>query len=463
MIRLANDTLLLHPLHQRRSPVIADLQPALDIAGRSLAVAGHDLHRLLIEIAALGAAHRGSVEDRIAELVLGVFGGNRFEIFRHPLRLQMTHDALDLLVGNERSMHAADAAAADHVEHVALAEQLLGALLAENGAAIDLRGHLEGYASREIGFDRAGNHVNRGTLRRQDHMQAGGARHLRQPLYRAFDILARYHHQVGHLVDDYDDIGQRVEIELLVLVNRLAGFTIVAGVNRTAELFAFAARFGQTRIVAVDVAHAELRHFLVALFHLAHRPFERHHRLFRVGDHRGEQMRDAVVDRQFEHFRIDHDQPALLRAQPINQAQDHGVDGDRFAGAGSAGDQQMRHALQIDQHRFAADRFAKTQRQPTRALGVVARGEQFAQIDPLAARVRQFDADGISARHHRDARRQRAHRAGNIVGQANDARRFYPRRGLEFVERYDRPGPRIDDFAADAEIGQHAFERDSVL
>ena len=162
-------------------------------------------------------------------------------------------------------------------------------------------------------------------------MQSGGARHLRQALYCAFDVLAGYHHKVGHLVDDDDDIGQRVEIELLVLVNRLAGFAIVAGVDRAVEFFAFASRFGQARIVAVDVAHAELRHFLVALFHLAHRPFERDHRLFRVGDHRGKQMRDAVVDRQFEHFRIDHDQPALLRAQPIDEAQDHGVDGDGFA------------------------------------------------------------------------------------------------------------------------------------
>jgi hypothetical protein len=227
---------------------------------------------------------------------------------------------------------------------------------------------------------------------------------LRQPLYRTFDVLARNHHQVGHLVDDDDDIGQRIEIELLVLVNRLASFAIVAGVDRAVEFFAFASRFGQTRIVAVDVAHAELRHLLVALFHFAHCPFERHHRFFRIGDHWREQMRDAVVDRQFEHFWIDHDQPALLRAQPINQAQDHGVDGDRFAGAGSAGDQQMRHALQIDQHRFAADRFAEAQRQSPRALGIVARGEQFTQIDPLAARVRQFDADGISARHHGNAR-----------------------------------------------------------
>jgi hypothetical protein len=36
-------------------------------------------------------------------------------------------------------------------------------------------------------------------------------------------------------------------------------------------------------------------------------------------------------------------------------------------------------------------------------------GEQFAQIDRLAALVRQFDADGITARHHRDAGGNCAH------------------------------------------------------
>ena len=108
-------------------------------------------------------------------------------------------------------MHAADAAAAGHVEHVALAEQLLGALLAEDGAAVDLRGDLEGDAGREVRLDGAGDDVDRRALRRQDHMDAGGARHLREALDRAFDVLAGDHHQVGHLVDDDDDVGQRLE------------------------------------------------------------------------------------------------------------------------------------------------------------------------------------------------------------------------------------------------------------
>jgi hypothetical protein len=80
---------------------------------------------------------------------------------------------------------AADAAAAGHVEHVALAEQLLGALLAQDGAAVDLGGHLEGDAGREVGLDRAGDDVDRRALGRHDDMDAGGARHLREALHRA--------------------------------------------------------------------------------------------------------------------------------------------------------------------------------------------------------------------------------------------------------------------------------------
>ena len=79
----------------------------------------------------------------LSDLFGGLFGGHRFEILRRPLRLEMAHDLLDLFVGHEGAMHAADAAAAGHVEHVALAKELLGALFAQDGAAVDLRGHLE--------------------------------------------------------------------------------------------------------------------------------------------------------------------------------------------------------------------------------------------------------------------------------------------------------------------------------
>jgi len=37
-----------------------------------------------------------------------------------------------------------------------------------------------------------------------------------------------HHHQVGHFVDDDDDVGQRIEIELFVLVDRLAGLLVEA-------------------------------------------------------------------------------------------------------------------------------------------------------------------------------------------------------------------------------------------
>ncbi len=174
-------------------------------------------------------------------------------------------------------------------------------------------------------------------------------------------------------------------------------------------------------------------------------------------------MRNAVIDRQFQHLRIDHDQAALFGLQPVDQAQDHRVDRDRLAGAGGAGDQQMRHAREIDDHRFAADGLAEAERQLCRGFVIASASQHLAQIDLLAVLVRQFDADGVAARHDGDARRHRAHRAGDVVGKADDARRFDAGRGLQFVKRDHRTRPRIDDLALDAEILKHAFERLGVF
>ena len=74
-------------------------------------------------------------------------------------------------------------------------------------------------------------------------------------------------------------------------------------------------------------------------------------------------MRDAVIDRQFQHLRIDHDQAALFRRQPVEQRQDHRVDGDRLARAGGAGDQQMRHLGEFGDDGLAADGLAEAERQ----------------------------------------------------------------------------------------------------
>ena len=87
-------------------------------------------------------------------------------------------------------------------------------------------------------------------------------------------------------------------------------------------------------------------------------------------------------------------------------------------GAGGAGDQQMRHAGEIDDHRLAADGLAEAERELGAAAGIFLGGQQFAQIDLFARLVGQLDADDIAARHHGDAGRQRAHRARDVVGRA---------------------------------------------
>ena len=219
-----------------------------------------------------------------------------------------------------------------------------------------------------------------------------------------------------------------------------------------------------TRCVeAVDVADADLRHLAVAVLHLAHRPFQRDDRLLRIGDDRRQQMRDAVIDRQFEHLRVDHDQPALFRRHPVEQRQDHRVDGDRLARAGGAGDQQVRHPGDVGDDRLAADRLAERQRQLRLGRLEIPAGEDFAEVDSLALGVGQLDADGVAAGHDRDAAGDRAHRAGDVVGKADDAGRLDAGRRLQLVEGDHRAGAHVDDLALDAEILEHAFEQPGIL
>jgi hypothetical protein len=134
--------------------------------------------------------------------------------------------------------------AARHVEHVALAEQLLGALLAEDGAAVDLRCDREADPGRKIRLDDAGDDVDRGALRRHYEVDAGRARLLRQSLDQELDFLAGGHHQVGKLVHHHHDLRQRLVLQLLHLVLRLAALGIVAGLDPPSERlpFAFASR-----------------------------------------------------------------------------------------------------------------------------------------------------------------------------------------------------------------------------
>ena len=123
----------------------------------------------------------------------------------------------------------------------------------------------------------------------------------------------------------------------------------------------------------------------------------------------------------------------------------------------------MRHAREIGDDRRAADVLAEHEGEARRGALVGVGGEQLAQIHRLGLAVGQLDADDVAPGNDRDARRDRAHRARDVVGEADDARRLDAGRRLELVERDDRAGPHLHDLAVDAEIVEHGFEQPRVL
>ena len=89
--------------------------------------------------------------------------------------------------------------------------------------------------------------------------------------------------------------------------------------------------------------------------------------------------------------------------------------------------------------------------------------EQFAQVDGLALRVRDFDADhGLSGQRGDDAHRQRAQREREIVLETHDPLDLDPRRGLELVHRDHGARVHLHDVAAHAEVRELLLENPRV-
>ena len=95
-------------------------------------------------------------------------------------------------------------------EHVALAQQRLGAVLVEDHARVGLRGHRERDPRRDVRLDHAGDDVDARGLRGEHEVDADRAGLLGEADDRVLDVGRRDHHQVGELVDDAQDVRQRL-------------------------------------------------------------------------------------------------------------------------------------------------------------------------------------------------------------------------------------------------------------
>ena len=291
----------------------------------------------------------------------------------------MRDEPVDALLVHPRALDALGPARrrADE-QHVALADQLVGAGLVEDHTRVGDARHRERETARDVGLDHAGDHVDRRPLRRDHEVDTHGARHLGDATHAGFDVPGRHHHQVVQLVDDDEDVRQALESTTrhgVGLVRRRKVATI------------------EGCVVPGDVAHTGVGEQLVTQVHLAHGPVERVGRLLRVGHDRREQVRQLVVATELDALGVDEDHAYLVGCGAHQDRRDDRVDAARFPGAGRTRDQEVGHGGEIEHHRLTRDVAPQSDLERMRGLPGVVGGEEVAQRHKLALPVRHLDAD----------------------------------------------------------------------
>ena len=174
-----------------------------------------------------------------------------------------------------------------------------------------------------------------------------------------------------------------------------------------------------------------------------------------VRHHRCEQVGDALVHRQLQHLRIDHDHPHVGARRLVEKAQDHRVDGDGLARSGGSGHQEVGHAREVHHHRLSRDVLPETQCEMG-GVGVVLAGlEHVAQHHDFPLLVGNLESDGgLAGDHLHDADTHRGQRPREVLGEVGHATHLQPGRRLKLVAGHHRAGVHRDHFGLDAEIGK---------
>ena len=170
-------------------------------------------------------------------------------------------------------------------------------------------------------------------------------------------------------------------------------------------------------------------------------------------------MRNAVIDGQFQHLRVDHDHPAFFRAQLVKQAQDHRVDRHGFTGTGCTRDQQVGHLGQVRHNRIAADVLAQGQRQTflvaiaKSRLDRISRSTTFSRFSLGSSMPITLRPGTVETRADRAAIERAISSARPITRRGLEARC-----GFQLVHGDNGAGAHGDDLTFDAIVIQHGFQ-----
>ena len=123
-------------------------------------------------------------------------------------------------------------------------------------------------------------------------MDPDRARHLRQPRDALFHVRPIQHHQVRQLIDDDDDVRQRLLVHILKQV-------LATVIEKLVEL--------------VDIPHVIRCQQLQPTLHLTNRITQRIRRQLRLRNNRRKQMRNPLIHSKLNPLRVDQDHTNLLR------------------------------------------------------------------------------------------------------------------------------------------------------
>ena len=270
------------------------------------------------------------VADVLVDLLLRC-GGRRDlgEIVGLGLILAVLNDAANLLLSDKRSLDPHRLVRSHRQEEsVTLTHQLLGARLIQDDPRVGEAGGGKREPRRNVGLDEPGDDVDAGALGGQDEMNTSSPSELRDANDGIFNVSRGDHHQVGQLVHDHEEVGVGPQDALAS-----CGCCHLPGSDRGIEV--------------IHVPESEVRKVVVTLVHLGDDPLQSIRGLLRVGDDRGDQVRNTFVNTQLHSLGIHEDHAHFVRGCPHQYRCDQCINAARLTRTRGSRDEDVRHLGEV--------------------------------------------------------------------------------------------------------------------
>ena len=208
------------------------------------------------------------------------------------------------------------------------------------------------------------------------------------------------------------------------------------------------------------MAHARGLHVHVALLHLLHQPLQGRGGFLRLGDDRGDQVRDALVGGQLHHLRVHQDQADFLRCGSRQKRDQHGVHKRRLTGTGGTGHQQVRHLLDRGGDEVALNVLAQSDEHRVVLRGNLRRVQHVAQPHHFAVCIGHFDTHGgFAGDRGEQAHVVGGHGVGEVGLQVGDLGDLHTRPQLHLVAGHCRSAGEAGDLGVDLEFLEDVGDR----